>query len=96
MSLQEEQRGQVESSTVILTFPLISSSVVPVLSGLSVFMGAVKTQLSWPSESAGRRGRSAGDGRNKWRWRPHRQGSHQACRGLCQDAVGHMVWVQMA
>lgn len=32
MSLQEEQRGQVESSTVILTFPLISSSVVPVLS----------------------------------------------------------------
>lgn len=47
----KRKRWQVESSTVILTFPLISSSVVPVLSGLSVFVGAVQCQLTWPSKS---------------------------------------------
>lgn len=81
---------------MILTFPLISSSVVPVLSGLSIFVGAVQCQLARPSESAGGRGRPAGDGRNERRWRPHRQRSHQACSGLCQDAVGHVVRVERA
>lgn len=97
-SLQAEKGGQVESSTVILTFPLISSSVVPVLSGLGVFVGAVQCQLTWPSKSraAGRRGRPAGDGRNERRRRPHRQSSHQTCRGFCQDAVGRVVRVQRA
>lgn len=80
---------------MILTFPLISSSVVPVLSGLSVFVDAVQSQLPRP-ESPGRRGRAAGHGRNKRRRRPHRQSSHQARRGLCQDAVGHVVLVQLA
>lgn len=94
----KRKRGQVESSTVILTFPLISSSVVPVLSGLSVFVGAVQCQITWPSKSrtAGRRGRPAGDGRNEWRRRTNCQSAHQACRGFCQDAIGHVVWVQVA
>lgn len=98
LSVCKRKRGQVESSTVILTFPFISSSVVPVLSGLSVFVGAVQSQLTWPTESraAGRRGRAAGDGRNKWRRCPHRQSSHQARGGLFQDAVRHVVRVQRA
>lgn len=81
---------------MILTFPLISSSVVPVLSGLSIFVGAVQCQLTRPSKSAGGRGRPAGDGRNERRRGPHRQSSHQACSGLCQDAVGHVVRVERA
>lgn len=92
-SLQEE-KGQVESSTVILTFPLISSSVVPVLSGFCVFVGAVQCQLTWTCESraAGGCGRPIGDGRNERRRRPHLKRSHQARRGLCQDTVGHVGW----
>lgn len=94
----KRMRGQVESSTVILTFPFSSSSVVPVLSGLSVFVGAVQCQLTWPSKSrtAGWSGRPAGDGRNEWRRGPHRQSSYQACGGLCQDPVGHVMRVQWA
>lgn len=85
--------GQVESSTVILAFPLISSSVVPVLSGLPVFVGAVQSQIAWPSESAGRGGRPAGHRWNEGRWRSDRQRSDQAGGGLGQDAVRHVVWM---
>lgn len=84
-------KGVFESSTVILTFPLISS-IVPILSRLSIFMSTVQCQLTRYSESARGRGRSTGYGRNEGRWRPHRQGSYQSRRGLCQDATGHM-WV---
>lgn len=53
---QQEERGQTESSTVILTFPFISSSVIPVLSGLSIFVSTVQCQLAWPTESRTARG----------------------------------------
>lgn len=87
----------VESSTVILTFPFISSTVVPVLSGLSILVGAVQSrQLTRPAEPPRRRGRPTGDGRNERRRRPHRQGTHQARGGLGQDAVGNVVRVQLA
>lgn len=89
--LLRERKGAFESSTVILTFPLISS-IVPILSGLSILMSAIQCKLTRCSKSArGSRG-TTGYGRNEGRWCPHRQGSYQSRRGLCQDAIGHM-WV---
>ena len=87
--------GQVESSTVILTFPLISS-VVPVLSGLPVFVGAVQSHLARPSQSgaAGGRGRPARHRGNEGRRarpptgpRPDRRGSWSGCRWTCGAGV---------
>lgn len=81
---QQEERGHSESSTVILTFPFISSSVISLLSGLSIFVSTVQCQLAWPTESrtARGRGRPAGEGRNEWRRCPDCQSSHQACWGF--------------
>lgn len=81
---RQEERGQTESSTVILTFPFISFSVISLLSGLSIFVSTVQRQLAWPTESrtARGRGRPACKGRNERRRRPDCQSSHQACWGF--------------
>lgn len=80
--LLRKRKEVFESSTVILTFPLISS-IVPILSGLSILVSTVQCKLTWCSKSAGGSGGPTGYGRNEgWR-RPHRQGSYQSRRGFC-------------